>query len=65
MVGGGRRVADAFAVEFDDDRDDVDDAADGDDYDADGNNKLDGCELVKSLIHWHGNCLSFNICRMS
>ena len=24
-------------------------------HDADGNNKLDGCELVKSLIHWHGN----------
>ena len=23
-------------------------------HDADGNNKLDGCELVKSLIHWHG-----------
>lgn len=22
-------------------------------HDADGNNKLDGCELVKSLIHWH------------
>ena len=25
-------------------------------HDADGNNKLDGCELVKSLIHWHGKC---------
>ena len=23
-------------------------------HDADGNGKLDGCELVKSLIHWHG-----------
>ena len=23
-------------------------------HDTDGNNKLDGCELVKSLIHWHG-----------
>ena len=23
-------------------------------HDADGNNKLDGCELIKSLIHWHG-----------
>ncbi|CAB4060963.1 MCFD2 [Lepeophtheirus salmonis] len=22
-------------------------------HDSDGNNKLDGCELVKSLIHWH------------
>jgi multiple coagulation factor deficiency protein 2 len=22
-------------------------------HDADNNNKLDGCELVKSLIHWH------------
>merc|ERR1719244_1475730 len=22
-------------------------------HDTDGNNKLDGCELVKSLIHWH------------
>ena len=22
-------------------------------HDADGNNKLDGCELVKSLMHWH------------
>ena len=27
-------------------------------HDSDGNNKLDGCELVKSLIHWHGTiCL--------
>merc|ERR1719384_2227804 len=24
-------------------------------HDSDGNNKLDGCELVKSLIHWHGD----------
>lgn len=23
-------------------------------HDADNNNKLDGCELIKSLIHWHG-----------
>jgi hypothetical protein len=23
-------------------------------HDTDNNNKLDGCELVKSLIHWHG-----------
>ena len=23
-------------------------------HDTDGNNRLDGCELVKSLIHWHG-----------
>lgn len=22
-------------------------------HDTDNNNKLDGCELVKSLIHWH------------
>lgn len=22
-------------------------------HDSDGNNKLDGLELVKSLIHWH------------
>lgn len=22
--------------------------------DADNNDKLDGCELIKSLIHWHG-----------
>ena len=26
-------------------------------HDADGNGKLDGCELVKSLIHWHGKQL--------
>lgn len=26
-------------------------------HDADNNNKLDGCELVKSLIHWHGTDL--------
>ncbi|XP_052748104.1 multiple coagulation factor deficiency protein 2 homolog isoform X4 [Galleria mellonella] len=24
-------------------------------HDADNNNKLDGCELIKSLIHWHGS----------
>jgi len=24
-------------------------------HDTDGNNKLDGCELVKSLIHWHAD----------
>merc|ERR1712096_577582 len=24
-------------------------------HDTDGNNRLDGCELVKSLIHWHGD----------
>ncbi|XP_013178942.1 PREDICTED: multiple coagulation factor deficiency protein 2 homolog isoform X2 [Papilio xuthus] len=23
-------------------------------HDADNNDKLDGCELIKSLIHWHG-----------
>lgn len=28
-------------------------------HDADNNNKLDGCELIKSLIHWHGNLLMF------
>lgn len=27
-------------------------------HDADNNNKLDGCELVKSLIHWHGKILN-------
>lgn len=26
-------------------------------HDADNNNKLDGCELIKSLIHWHGKKL--------
>ena len=26
-------------------------------HDADKNGKLDGCELVKSLIHWHGKKL--------
>ena len=26
-------------------------------HDNDNNNKLDGCELIKSLIHWHGMCL--------
>ncbi|XP_019530659.2 multiple coagulation factor deficiency protein 2 homolog isoform X5 [Aedes albopictus] len=24
-------------------------------HDSDNNNKLDGCELIKSLIHWHEN----------
>lgn len=28
-------------------------------HDADNNNKLDGCELIKSLIHWHGK---WNVC---
>ena len=28
-------------------------------HDSDNNNKLDGCELVKSLIHWHGKYSSF------
>jgi len=28
-------------------------------HDADNNNKLDGCELIKSLIHWHGNFFNF------
>lgn len=28
-------------------------------HDADNNNKLDGCELIKSLIHWHGEFFSF------
>lgn len=28
-------------------------------HDADNNNKLDGCELIKSLIHWHGNFIVF------
>lgn len=23
-------------------------------HDSDHNDKLDGCELIKSLIHWHG-----------
>lgn len=23
-------------------------------HDSDKNNKLDGSELIKSLIHWHG-----------
>lgn len=23
-------------------------------HDNDGNNKLDGCELIKSVLHWHG-----------
>ena len=26
-------------------------------HDTDGNNKLDGCELVKSLVHWHGKLM--------
>ena len=26
-------------------------------HDADNNNKLDGCELVKSLVHWHGKIM--------
>ena len=26
-------------------------------YDSDNNGKLDGTELVKSLIHWHGEKL--------
>lgn len=26
-------------------------------HDSDKNNKLDGSELIKSLIHWHGMCL--------
>ena len=30
-------------------------------HDSDGNNKLDGCELVKSLIHWHGKTIAQNI----
>ena len=29
-------------------------------HDTDGNDKLDGCELVKSLIHWHGEKREFN-----
>lgn len=28
-------------------------------HDADNNNKLDGCELIKSLIHWHGKSVQF------
>lgn len=28
-------------------------------HDADNNNKLDGNELIKSLIHWHGKCWPF------
>lgn len=31
-------------------------------HDADNNNKLDGCELVKSLIHWHGNEILMSSC---
>lgn len=30
-------------------------------HDADNNNKLDGCELIKSLIHWHGKSRR-NVC---
>lgn len=26
-------------------------------HDNDNNNKLDGCELIKSLIHWHGKAV--------
>lgn len=26
-------------------------------HDSDNNNKLDGCELIKSLIHWHGKSI--------
>lgn len=29
-------------------------------HDADNNNKLDGCELIKSLIHWHGEFFLFS-----
>lgn len=28
-------------------------------HDSDNNNKLDGSELIKSLIHWHGMCYLF------
>jgi len=28
-------------------------------HDADNNNKLDGCELIKSLIHWHGKFTAY------
>lgn len=28
-------------------------------HDADNNNKLDGCELIKSLIHWHGRFIVY------
>lgn len=31
-------------------------------HDADNNNKLDGCELIKSLIHWHGSLLILSLC---
>lgn len=31
-------------------------------HDADNNNKLDGCELIKSLIHWHGKFIELSIC---
>lgn len=31
-------------------------------HDADNNNKLDGCELIKSLIHWHGKS---NLCTLA
>jgi len=30
-------------------------------HDADRNDKLDGCELIKSLIHWHGKFLFFSV----
>lgn len=29
-------------------------------HDSDNNNKLDGCELIKSLIHWHGSYLNLH-----
>lgn len=32
-------------------------------HDADNNNKLDGCELIKSLIHWHGEFFTTFICK--
>lgn len=39
-------------------------------HDNDDNNKLDGCELIKSLIHWHGTNIAslfvswkFPVCR--
>lgn len=28
-------------------------------HDNDNNNQLDGCELIKSLIHWHGEFSHF------
>lgn len=32
-------------------------------HDNDNNNKLDGCELIKSLIHWHGKLTLLLRCR--